>query len=100
MANGEIITEVRELLKEDGAIKQSTALRLMLTLQAETYDKMQVQANKQIELEARIKKQEDTNPVMWIQNNPKLFLFLVTVYLVIASVVDFRAVLASAIGIK
>ena len=100
MANGEILQEINELLKEDGAIKQSTALRLMLKMQAETYQKIQAQADKQAELEARIKKQEDTNIVLWIQNNPKLSFFLLTLYLIVASVVNIRDLLASAIGIK
>lgn len=101
MTNGDTALEIKSLLAEGGrAIPTKTALRLSLSLQLQIFEKQAEQDKKTAELEARLKKQEDTNPVLWMQNNPKLALFLVSLYLIIASLIDFKDVLAQAIGLK
>lgn len=101
MTNGETITEVKNLLAEgDKTIPTKTALRLSLGLQLQIFERQIEQENKQKELEQRIKKQEDTNIVLWVQNNPKLSVFLLTVYLIVASLVSWKDVVAKALGIQ
>ena len=100
MANGETITEIKALLAEEGAIPTKTALRLSLDLQLQIFEKQAIQDTKQKELEERIRQQEDTNIIMWIRKNPKLSIFLLGLYLIIAPLIDFRDVIAKAIGIK
>jgi len=101
MANGETITEIKHLLAEgDKTIPTKTALRLSLDLQLQIFERQIKQEDKQKELEQRIKKQEDTNIVLWIQNNPKLSIFLFTVYLIVASLVSWKDVVAKALGIQ
>lgn len=100
MANGETIAEIKTLLAEEGAIPTKTALRLSLDLQLQIFERQDKQDKDQQELATRVKRQEETNVVMWIQNNPKLALFITTLYLIIASLVDFKAVVAKALGIK
>lgn len=100
MANGETITEIKNLLAEgDKTIPTKTALRLSLDLQLQIYEKQIKHEEKQQALEARIKEQERTNIVMWVQNNPKLSLFLLTVYLIVASMVSWKDVVAKALGV-
>lgn len=100
MANGETITEIKALLAEDGAIPTKTALRLSLDLQLQIFSTIDHVIEEQKRLDERLKKQEDSNPVMWVRDNPKLAIFLLTVYLIIASLVDFREVVAKALGVK
>lgn len=100
MANGETIAEIKNLLAEgDKTIPTKTALRLSLDLQLQIYERQIEHEKKQKALEDRIKKQEDTNLVMWAQNNPKLFLFLVAMYLIISPLVSWNGVVAKALGI-
>ena len=108
MTNGDTALEIKSLLAEgEGAIPTKTALRLSLSLQLQIFE-AQAEQDKEIKkqyieistLEKRLKKQEDTNLVLWIQNNPKLAIFLVSLYLIIASLIDFKDVLAQAIGLK
>lgn len=101
MTNGDTVLEIKSLLAEgDGAMSTKTALRLSLNLQIQIFEKQAEQDKKNKEIEERLKKQEDTNPILWIQNNPKLSFFLISVYLIIASLIDFKDVLAKAIGLK
>lgn len=101
MTNGDTVLEIKSLLAEgDGAMSTKTALRLSLNLQLQIFEKQADQDAKNKELEARLKKQEDTNIIFWVQNNPKLSLFVVSVYLIIASLIDFKEVISKAIGLK
>lgn len=101
MANGETIAEIKNLLAEgDKTIPTKTALRLSLDLQLQIYERQVQQENKYKALEERLEKQERTNIVMWVQNNPKLSIFLVTVYLIVASMVSWKDVVAKALGVK
>jgi hypothetical protein len=101
MTNGDTVLEIKSLLAEgDGAMSTKTALRLSLNLQIQIFERQAEQEKKHKELEGRLKKQEDTNIILWVQNNPKLSLFAISVYLIIASLIDFRDVIAKAIGLR
>lgn len=100
MANGETITEIKALLAEPDSIPTKTALRLSLDLQLQIFEKQAAQDLKNIELDKRLKVVEDSSIVLWAQKNPKLFIFLVTVYLIVANLVNVKDVLALAVGLK
>ena len=99
MANGETITEIKSLLAEDGAIKTTTALRLSLDLQLQIFERQNKQDERIKALEEKVKAVEDSSIVMWVNRNPKLSFFLVSLYLVVASLVDFKEAIAKAIGL-
>lgn len=111
MANGDTIAEVRQLLSEKGALKQQTALRLSLALQAQIYEKQIAQDTRIDELEKETKQKieairdevkivKNASIVLWIQNNPKLALFVATFCITLSALVDLRELLAKVLGVK
>lgn len=93
--------EIKSLLAEGNrVIPTKTALRLSLDLQMQIFEKQAEQERNYNELKDRIKKQEDTNIVFLVQNNPKLSLFIFTMYLIVSSLIDLHDVFAQAIGLK
>ena len=47
----------------------------------------------------RIGRLENSSIVMWMQKNPKLTVFIITIYVALSAFVDFRTVLALVLGI-
>lgn len=48
----------------------------------------------------RINRIEKTSIILWVQNNPKLAFFLLSLYVVISALVDVRDALALVMGLK
>ena len=97
--NGDTITEIKVLLSEKGAIKAQTALRLSLDIQAQIYESMARRDEQMKVLECRVEKIEKSSIIIWMQSNPKLTLFIATVYLLVSQLVDIRLVLSQALGL-
>ena len=99
MTNGETAKEVKSLLSEKGKISGTTAQRLTLDLLVQLYEKQEEDRNAREELKAQIDRVERASIVLWIQNNPKLALFFMTIYLLVTQLIDIRDVLAKALKI-
>lgn len=97
--NGDTIQEIKDLLAEPGAIKQQTALRLTLGISAQIYDLLHQKITEIEDLKKRVKAVEDSSIILWASNHPKLTIFIVSLYLVLSAVVDFRAAIAKALGL-
>jgi len=100
MANGSTIKEIKTLLSVGGTIPTKTALRLSLDLQLQIFEKQALQDAKNKEIEDRLGVVEKNSLVMWVQKNPKLSIFIVSVYVVVANVISVKEVLAQALGVK
>lgn len=99
MSNGETVKEIKSLLSEPGAIKPTTAQRLTLELMTQLYDKMERYEGNQKVLLDRVDSLEKKSIIIWIENNPKLFTFLISVYLLLTQVVDLKSIVSKALGI-
>ena len=116
MANGETLREIKEMVAQEGAIKMQTAMRLSLDLQAQMFEKMELQNRAHIELAQRVasvesdlrlkankedvEKVEQASIVLWMQKHPKLTTAIILGYIFITGVLDVRQVLAYALGMK
>jgi hypothetical protein len=100
MANGDTIQEIKGLLSEKGAIKTPIALRLTLDISAQIYDKLTQQEERIKCLEDRVEKVERNSIMIWIQNNPKLAVFILTLYIALTTFYPIQEVFVKALGIK
>ena len=111
MANGETLKEIKSLLSEQGAIKTSVAMRLMLDLMSQLYEKIDEYHEEQLlqstrldliekNMTDRVEKVERASIVLWVQNHPKIAIAIMTAYLVVSATLDVRQVLAATLGVK
>ena len=100
MANGTgIVTEVKDMLKEDRAISTKSALRMTLAMQVELHKVVKDLGDKVTENSKRLDKVEGSSIVMWMQRHPKLAVLIAGITVVVATLIDLRVVIAKALGI-
>ena len=107
MANGKgIITRVQTLLSEKETIPVKTALRLTLELMIEMHTAVIEQGNlisehaKSLEVQRlTLEDLKRKSIVCWAERHPKLAVFLISLTLIVATMIDFRVVIAKALGI-
>lgn len=100
MANGDgIVSEVKELLKEDRAISTKSALRMALAMQVELHKVVKEQGDTLKTHGDKLEVIERASIVMWMQKHPKATLFIATVILITGTLVDLRVVIAKALNI-
>lgn len=117
MANGNTIIEIKELLKQPGALKVNTAVRLQLEIQSQMYDMLKSVEAKYECLNDRVEEIEDSfmkiegklhseietvqraSIVLWVEAHPKAALAILAIYIGITSLIDIRQIAAWVMGL-
>jgi len=98
--NGDTVHEIKALLADGKAIPVKTALRLSLELQSQLFDLVSIGREALIATDKRVEKLERYSIIYWIEKHPKLSTALITAYIVISAMIDFKEVVAKVLAIK
>lgn len=100
MANGKkIIEKVQSLLKEERAIPVKTALNLTLELLVELHGIVTEQGKEIQGHNESIESLKRHSILLWIEKHPKAAVFLISLIIIMATLIDLRVVIAKALGI-
>ena len=100
MANGSgIIENVKALLKEERSISTKTALNLTLELLLELHKAVKSAEDQMVTINKRLEVVERNSIMLWMGRHPKLTVFIVTLFIVIATLVDMRVLVGKALGL-